>query len=275
MKKLYITFAVVAALVVVGILYADTSPVAGEKVVPIHQPITDSTDVSVLRSIYEEFVDPQNHSGCTVEFTTTSIFKNVEGELDTTRVDGVYAASSSRMQILTDSLSVYGDNRVMIAVLPYRKELYLTSLDDIDYKKVKHQMVGMALESMFDEGNVIENIAVRVSSGSLASSSTGKTADRKLVVEPGSEIVKRLGIRQITVVFNRDERTLRDVLVEYAPDVRQQSTRMQYDTFRWEEVPESFSTPLFQSFFDENKRLLPKWEGYTVTDRRYRVASSK
>lgn len=273
MRKLYIAIISLAVLLVVGIVYADTRTVTGEDIVSTHKTVADSTDLEVLRSIYQDFVDPKEYSGCTVEFITTSVFKNIEGGLDTTQMSGVYAATSARMELLTDSLSVYGDNAVMVADLPHSKELYLTSLDDIDYKKIKRRMMGLALESMFEDGTVLENTVLPVSRGSSGIQIVGASPDRKIVIKPGSEIINRLGVDRISITFNRDERALRDVLVEYAPDIRVQSTRMRYDTFQWNNVPESFAVPLLQTFFDEHRMLRSPWEGYTVNDRRYQAAA--
>ena len=264
MNRHHLVIVSVLLLLVVGILVAENGPVAGERP-QIHAAITDSSDLSRLRAIYQEFVDPQANSSCSVDMRVTTIYSTYAHDLDTSVATVHYAATPDRRHILSDSLSVFSDQSTLIAVIPQSKAIYVASIDQYDYKDVKRHMTALALESLFDEGKVEEAGIVRSPTGSLADMSY--ESNRKVVITPGYELQTRIGASRVTIVYNPVRKTIRNITVEFIEENRIRSTRIDYGEFRWGELPPSFELPVIRTIEDEKGNLLPIYRDYEVDDR--------
>ena len=75
-RSLTLAAGTAVTFVIAGILYAGTIPSTGDKPVKSLAAQTDSSDLSVVRRIYQELLEPQDGEGRTLDIVATSVFIN-------------------------------------------------------------------------------------------------------------------------------------------------------------------------------------------------------
>ncbi len=264
-RSLTLAAGTAVTFVIAGILYAGTIPSTGDKPVKSLAAQTDSSDLSVVRRIYQELLEPQDGEGRTLDIVATSVFINFEDELDSTVLPMRYVSNNRRMHLISDSLEMYATDSLMLVVLPGAREVSLRDLNPASFRDLKKQSVANALVSLFDDGEVLEAYSLTHSAGS-ATGGSEKLVDRVLVIEPGWDMRSMIGAERVTIVYNRNERALREVSVEFGPGRPALSTRVEYRTVQAGDMPENFTTPLPEIVMNKSGDLRAPYRGYSLVD---------